>query len=65
MGLGWWYWNKQQYATHNHNGGSEGFNSSLTFIKELETAVVVLYNVGTYAIRDELSNEIFRENSGE
>jgi len=57
MGLGWWNWNKQQYATHSHTGGSEGFSTALTFIKELETAIVILTNVGNYNPL-ELSNAI-------
>jgi len=61
MGLGWWYWNEQEYPPHGHTGGSEGFSSSLTFIKGLETAVVVLTNAGGYEATG-ISNEIFRGN---
>ena len=61
MGLGWWNWNEQQYPTHGHTGGSEGFSSALTFIKELEAATVILTNTGSYH-PTELSNEIFQGN---
>ena len=64
MGLGWWNWNEQPYETHSHTGGSEGFSSSLTFIKELETATVILTNAYGYDAT-ELSNEIFRGNWAE
>jgi len=57
MGLGWWNWNKQQYPAHSHTGGSEGFSTALTFVKELEMAVVILANVGNYCPL-ELSNAI-------
>jgi len=66
MGLGWWIWNEgedgnEKNPAYSHGGGSEGFSSNLVFIKELETAVVILTNVGYYD-PSELSNEIFRGN---
>jgi len=64
MGLGWWNWNKQQYPAHSHTGGSEGFSTSLTFVKELEIATVVLTNAGSYSPL-ELSNAIFHANNEE
>jgi len=62
MGLGWWYWNEQENPPYSHGGGSEGFSSSLTFIKELGNAVVVLTNTHGYDDIYQLSNEIFRGN---
>jgi len=64
MGLGWWIWNEGDNAKNppfGHTGGSEGFSTSLTFIKERETAVVILTNAGSYS-PSEISNEIFRGN---
>jgi len=64
MGLGWWVWNKGGNAKNpafSHTGGSEGFSSSLTFLKNAKSAVVVLINTYGYDA-SEISNAIFHGN---
>ena len=65
IGWGWVYFKSKYSGMFWMDGGSEGFSSSVSFVKDKDFAMIFLLNVGSYKDRLELADAIMHENCDE
>jgi len=62
IGLGWVYFKEKKPCRFFMSGGSEGFTSAISFVKEKNFAMAILTNAGSYKGILELSDTIMNDN---